>query len=135
MDIVARIAFPGGKRVDAEVGRHLVRTDQPVENGGEGSAPEPFALFAASIGTCAGLYVLAFCTARDLPTEGLALHERLRFDGDRLVAIEIDVELPPGFPERYRDAVLRAAEGCKVKRAMEAQPRFVVRMVPATRAA
>ena len=131
MDIVSKITFPGGKRIDAEVGPHLIRTDQPRDKGGAGTAPEPFALFAASIGTCAGLYVLAFCRARDLPVEGLRLTERLRFETDRLAAVELDLELPPGFPERYRDAVLRAAEECKVKRAIEAQPRFVVRALTA----
>lgn len=131
MDLVANVFFPGGKRIDAEVGPHLIRTDQPVDRGGTGTAPEPFALFAASIGTCAGLYMLAFCSARNLSVEGLSLRERLHFEGDRLAAVELDVQLPPGFPERYREAVLRAAEECKVKRAIQAQPRFVVRAVTA----
>ena len=29
--------------------------------GGQGSAPTPFATFLASMGTCAGIYVLGFC--------------------------------------------------------------------------
>jgi len=135
MDLEATITFPGGKRVDADLYGRSIPTDQPAAVGGEGTAPEPFALFAASIGTCAGFYVLSFCQARGLPAEGLALRQRLRFDGPKLVAVELDVVLPPGFPDRYREALLRAAEGCKVKKAIEAQPRFVVRTLPAERAA
>jgi putative redox protein len=131
MDLEARITFPGGKRVDAELAGRSIPTDQPVASGGRGSAPEPFALFAASIGTCAGFYVLAFCQSRGLSVEGLALRVRLRYQDAKLVAVELEIELPVGFPEHYREAVVRAADGCKVKKAIEAQPRFVVRAVPA----
>src|SRR5512140_2369253 len=65
------ISFPGGKRVDAQFGPHLIRTDQSAEAGGEGSAPEPYSLFLASLGTCAGIFVLSFCQKRGLATEGL----------------------------------------------------------------
>ena len=36
------VTFPAGKRVDARVGAFTIATDQPVESGGEGSAPAPF---------------------------------------------------------------------------------------------
>jgi len=133
MDLEAKITFPGGKRVDAEIEGRSIPTDQPPSLGGEGSAPEPFALFAASIGTCAGFYVLSFCQSRGLPTSGIVLRERLRYQDKTLAAVELDIELPDGFPERYREAVVRAADGCKVKRALDARPGFVVRAVPATR--
>jgi len=135
MNLEARITFPGGQRVDAEIEDRVIQTDQPASEGGSGSAPEPFALFAASLGTCAGLYVLRFCQVRRLPTLGLALRQRLRFEDGTLTAVELEVELPEGFPEKYQEALVRAAEGCKVKRAIEARPRFVVRAVPAERAA
>lgn len=125
-----RITFPGGKKVDAELRGRTIATDQPRESGGDGSAPEPFALFAASIGTCAGLYALAFCQSRGLDTEGLAIRQRLRFDDQRkLAAVELDVELPRNFPEKYREPLIRAAEGCAVKKAIQAQPQFIVRTV------
>ena len=48
MDI--QVSFPGGKRVDASFGNHVVRTDQPTELGGLGSEPAPFDLFLACPG-------------------------------------------------------------------------------------
>jgi len=126
-----RITFPGGKKVDAELRGRTIATDQPPESGGDGSAPEPFGLFAASIGTCAGFYVLAFCQSRGLATKGLAIRQRLQFDDQlRLSAVELDIELPPDFPEKYREPLVRAAEGCAVKKAIQAQPQFIVRTVP-----
>ncbi len=55
------ITFPGGKRVDAAVGPYLIPTDQTPDGGGEGSAPSPYLLFLASLGTCAGIFVIAGC--------------------------------------------------------------------------
>src|SRR5689334_21006236 len=78
MDI--RVTFPGDMRVDADLGTHVIRTDQSPAHGGGGRAPEPFELFLASLATCAGAYVAGFCRARDLSTAGIALVQRHRFD-------------------------------------------------------
>ena len=71
------VTFPGGKRVDAQVGNFVIATDQPVSGGGGEAAPAPFDLFLASIATCAGIYALGFCQARGLPTEGLVLEQEV----------------------------------------------------------
>jgi putative redox protein len=122
------ISFPGGKRVDADLGGHVVRTDQPPQAGGEGSAPAPFELFLASIGTCAGIYVLGFCQTRGIPTEGIHLTERLERDPatHKLAKVLIDIHLPASFPDKYREGVRRAAEACAVKKAILDPPEFVV---------
>ena len=122
------VTFPGGKRVDAKVGELVVRTDQPVGAGGEGSAVAPFALFLASIGTCAGIYVLGFCQARGLPTDGVSLREHVELDDATKLPklVRLELVLPDDFPDKYRAAVVRAAEGCKVKKTIAAQPRIDV---------
>lgn len=126
MDI--EVSFPGGKRVNAQVGKFAIETDQPPELGGDGSAPAPYDLFLASIGTCAGIYVLGFCQARGIPTDGLALVQRNDVDPATklLRAVRLELRLPPGFPEKYRMAILKAAEGCKVKKTIAAAPAFEV---------
>jgi putative redox protein len=127
------VTLPGGKRVDAQIGRHVIRTDQPVEAGGEDGAPPPFHLFLASIGTCAGIYVAGFCQKRGLPTDGIRLVQRNTFEPETgaLTRVEIDVVVPPSFPERYRDALVRVADQCAVKKAIQTQPAFAVRTVVA----
>jgi ribosomal protein S12 methylthiotransferase accessory factor len=119
-----KVTFPGGKRVDAQVGPFVLRTDQPVEAGGEGSAVAPFDLFLASLATCAGIYVLGFCQARGLSTEGMALREHVEVNpATKLPShIRLELTLPPSFPDKYRTAVVRAAEGCKVKKTIAAAP-------------
>jgi putative redox protein len=122
------VSFPGGKRVNAQAGEFEIETDQPEELGGAGSAPGPYDLFLASLATCAGIYVLGFCQARGIPTEGLRLTQRNDFDPDsKLVRrVRIELHLPPDFPEKYRAAIVRTAEGCKVKKTLAAPPVFEV---------
>jgi ribosomal protein S12 methylthiotransferase accessory factor len=122
------IDFPGGARVDAHFGPYTVKTDQPPSGGGEGSAPAPFSLFLASIGTCAGIYVLGFCKQRGLPTDGIRLVQRMEMEpGTRLIGkITLDIEVPPSFPEKYKDALIRSAEQCAVKKHLENPPQFEV---------
>ena len=123
------VTFPGGARVDAQFGPHIIRTDQPLQAGGDDSAPAPFSLFLASIGTCAGIYVLGFCKQRGLPTEGIRIVERV--EGDRSTGmigkVELEIQVPPEFPEKYHDALIRAANQCAVKKHLETPPRFEVR--------
>jgi ribosomal protein S12 methylthiotransferase accessory factor len=122
------IGFPGGVAVTASYKGHLVTTDQPEAAGGEDRAPAPFDLFLASIGTCAGLYALRFCQQRGIDTTGLAVRLRPVRDeaAHRIARLEIGVELPPGFPARYREAIRRAIDQCAVKRHIVEPPEFVV---------
>ena len=122
------ITFPGGARVDASFGGFSIKTDQPVQGGGQGSAPTPFATFLASIGTCAGIYVLGFCQQRGIPTEGIKIVQRMH--SDRMTGligqIDLDIQLPPDFPEKYKSAVIKSAEQCAVKKHLEHPPTFNV---------
>src|SRR5512138_3419606 len=102
------VTFPGGKRVDTRIGAHEIRTDQPAAGGGEDSAPSPFQLFLAAMGTCAGIFVQGFCGKRELSTEGIRIVETPHFDeSGMLVGVDLEIQVPPSFPEKYRDALVR----------------------------
>jgi putative redox protein len=121
------IDFPGGARVDAHYGSYDIKTDQPPLGGGEASAPTPFAVFLSSIGTCAGIYVLGFCKQRGLPTEGIRIVQRMHADSKErgmMQKIELEIQLPHDFPEKYRAALVRSAEQCLVKRHLDRPPEF-----------
>ena len=122
------ITFPGGKKVDALWKGFTIKTDQAHHYGGDASEPAPFDLFLASIGTCAGIYVLSFCQERNLPTDGLKLIQRLEKDVEakRIKRIIIEIILPAGFPEKYKKTVIRSADLCAVKKYMHEPPEFVI---------
>lgn len=118
------IDFPGGARVDAHFGPFTVKTDQPPA----GTAPTPFATFLASLGTCAGIYVLGFCQQRGLPTEGIQIVQRMHTDTltGMVGKIDLEIQVPPSFPEKYLPSLVRAAELCAVKKHFEKPPQFDV---------
>jgi ribosomal protein S12 methylthiotransferase accessory factor len=121
------ITFPGGKRVDAEYAGFTFRTDQPIEHGGEGTAPSPFHCFLASLGTCAGYYALSFCAQRGVPTDGVRLVQRIVPKPEGGVGkIAIEIHVPPSFPEKYAKAIAHAASACTVKKVIEQAPVFEV---------
>ena len=126
-----KIVFPGNKKVDALYYGFRISTDQPQFGGGDGTAPAPFDLFLASLGTCAGIYVLGFCQQRGLPVEGIELSQRLEFDPVRRMVskVVLDIQVPPSFPEKYHDALVKSASLCAVKKHMETPPEFEISTV------
>ncbi len=128
MDREMKISFPGGLRVDAEYRGFVIKTDQPAYSGGDGSAPAPFDMFLASIATCAGYYVLAFCNKREIPTEKAAVVMKTRRNPEtkRIEKILIEIQLSPEFPEKYKKAVIKAVDGCAVKAHILNPPVFEV---------
>ncbi len=125
-DIV--ITFDGGKVITAHINGKSIRTDQSPERGGEGSAPEPFELFLASIGTCAGVYVKSFCDRRGIATDGIRIIQSMEFDPEKRTPsrFRLDIQLPAGFPEKYRNAVISAADLCLVKKTINDPPLFEI---------
>ena len=120
------ITFDGGKVITAHLNGHIIRTDQPLDNGGTNTAPAPFDLFLASIGTCAGIYIKGFCDKRQIPTDNMKIIQDIEFNPQtRLPArITLNIQLPHDFPEKYKEAVINAADLCLVKKTISAQPQF-----------
>jgi putative redox protein len=128
------ITFPGGKKVNAEMNGMVIPTDQTKLEGGEGSAPSPYLHFLASIGTCAGIYILSFCTERGIPMEKVSLTERLEFattpEGKSFLdTIALDINVPPDFPEKYHKALIKVADQCAVKKTILHPPKFAIKTV------
>ena len=126
MDLI--VTFPGNKKVDAIYKGFTIHTDQAKYSGGDETAPQPFDLFLASIATCAGIYVVYFCEKRQLPLDGVRVVQRMERDKEKrmISKITIEIELPPDFPEKYKEPLIRAVDLCSVKRHMIDPPRFEI---------
>jgi len=124
MDMDMKIVFPGGKKVDAIYKGFTIKTDQSIKSGGNDSDPRPFDLFLASIGTCAGSYVLSFCEKRQISVNDLGINLKINKNEETKIIdkITMEIEIPSGFPEKYRKALIRAAELCAVTKHLNAPP-------------
>ncbi len=131
MDII--VTMPGMRSTIAEYKGFKIKTAQPVIGGGDGSAPAPFDLFLASIATCGATYVAYFCDQRKIPTGNIRVVQRMeRNPESKMISkITIDIELPPGFPEKYKKALIHSVDLCAVKKLILDPPRFEIRTVPA----
>lgn len=119
-----KISFEGKKKVNAEFNGQIIATDQPLQAGGDGSAPAPFTLFLASIGTCAGIYVKSFCDQRNIPTDEISISQKMNYNyKTRLIdQIELILNLPQSFPEKYKPAVIKSMNLCAVKEHLKNPP-------------
>ncbi|MCX6306309.1 MAG: OsmC family protein [Bacteroidetes bacterium] len=112
------IVFDGNKKVNAVIDGFTVKTDQAIQSGGENSAPTPFNLFLASLGTCAGIYVKGFCDQRGINTDEMRISMDYIYDPvQKMVAkFILLIHVPSDFPEQYDAAVIKTASLCAVKR-------------------
>ncbi|PKN51607.1 MAG: osmotically inducible protein C [Deltaproteobacteria bacterium HGW-Deltaproteobacteria-13] len=125
------ITFDGNKKVSAHFRDFTIHSDQPKADGGENTAPSPFELFLASLGTCAGFYVASFCQSRSIPTDNIRIVQTVfRNDSTHMAEkINLDIVLPPDFPEKYKAAVIKAADTCSVRKHLFSPPEIHVNTI------
>ncbi len=129
MDKIIEVNFPGGKKVDGKIENMIIKTDQSVKGGGEGSAPEPFQFFLMSIATCTGIYALDFCQTREIETKDMTLTMSCELDSSGRIykKLSIDLKVPAGFPEKYKKAIVRTMDLCSVKKHIIDPPEFEIK--------
>ncbi|TMO81804.1 hypothetical protein CWC16_01355 [Pseudoalteromonas sp. S3776] len=121
------VSLLDGQKQRAKFDSLEVISDQSINAGGGAEHPEPFDYFLVSMVLCAGFYARKFCEQREISTEGMTLtqnNENIDEEGKKLFSIEIN--LPDGFPQKYKKALIAAVNTCTVKKVIQAQPEFSV---------
>lgn len=122
------VTWEGGVRFTADIRGHKVSVDQPPQGGGQDTAPMPLELLPASLGTCVALFVQQFLVTRGIDATGLQVEVAAQGapNPHRIGRFEVTVNIPGGVPEKYKDAVKRAAEGCTVHHTLSHLPEIAV---------
>ena len=122
------VKFGDGLKVDVEYKGFVVKTDQPVREGGGGTALSPFDYFLVSLAACAGFYALAFCRERKISIDGLAVTMSAeRGEVSKMIdKVTISVDLPADFPGKYKLALVKAIDHCTVKAHILRPPQFEI---------
>ena len=123
-----KVVFGDGYKIDVDYKGFLVKTDQPIRDGGGGTAPSPFDYFLVSLAACAGYYALAFCRERKISLEGLGVTMGTeRGEVSKMIEkVTIAIDLPPHFPEKYKLALVKAVDHCTVKAHIQRPPQFAI---------
>ena len=114
----------GGDRFVVEVRGHTITVDQPVDAGGQDTAPTPTELFVAGLASCVAFYARRYLARHDLPTDGLAVSADYTLGGRpaRVTDVAIRITPPPGLPVERRDAFLAVASHCTVHNTLHEPP-------------
>ena len=72
--------------------------------------------------------MLGFCRQRGLNTEGIKIIQRMHTSpaNGMVDKVDLEIQVPPSFPEKYHEALIHSAELCAVKKHIEKPPRFEV---------
>jgi putative redox protein len=121
------VTYVGGDRLRIEVRGHSVIADQPVEDGGDDTAPTPTEMFVASLAACVAFYAERFLRRNGLPTEGLTITSDYSWaeNPHRVGGIDIQVDAPGLTPAKL-EAFSRVIEHCTVHNSLQIPPEVVV---------
>ena len=101
----------------------------PYMNGGEITMNvSPFLIFLATAGMCSAVFVQAFLNQRGISTDDVKIVQKMKYDyaTNQVQEIDIHVDLPEGFPEKYNNAVKKVVDQCPVKQHLLNPPSFNV---------
>lgn len=119
------IKYIGGKKFSAVNRAHTIIIDQPKEGGGEDEGPTPPELFVDSLGSCIGVYVLAFCKNTGLDPSGMKIAlewEKASDKPARIKSINAKIELPNAMVGLRAAALLKVAESCLIHETIKLKP-------------
>jgi len=101
----------------------------PFMNGNEITMNEsPFLIFLASAGMCSAVFVRAFMQQRGFSITDVSITQRMDYDqsSNMVKNMDIIIDLPASFPEKYKNAIKNVVAQCPVKRHLAQPPTFNV---------
>ncbi|MDP2981499.1 MAG: OsmC family protein [Candidatus Omnitrophota bacterium] len=125
------VKYIDGKKFSAQNRKHAVIVDQPEDNGGNDQGPTPPELFVDSLGSCIGVYVLAFCKNTGLNPNGMKIildWEKASDKPARIKNINVKIELPNADVGARKAALLKVAESCMIHETIKHQPEINIEL-------
>ena len=120
-------------------GRHHLTADEPQEQGGNDSGPNPYDLLLASLGACTAMTLRMYAERKNLPLKKVRVslfHEKIHArdcdrcetqDGklDRIMRV---IKLEGELTAAQRDKLLEIADKCPVHRTLTSEIHIVTRV-------
>lgn len=101
---------------ETKMGQHSLLIDVPASMGGHDRGPTPPEIFVASLGSCVAAFVAQYCGRAGVNLQDMTVD--VTFDKaeepTRLVNLKVKINLPKGYCEDRKQAILRVAQHCPV---------------------
>lgn len=122
------VSWKEGVQFAVAARKHRLLVDQPAEEGGQDAGITPMEMFAASLGTCIGHFIVRFCQRHGISTGGLNIRMGWAYAErpHRVGKIKAEVRLPVNLGEAMRERLLRVAEGCTVHHSLMVSPKVSI---------
>ncbi|MFP2904195.1 OsmC family protein, partial [Pyxidicoccus sp. 3LFB2] len=130
--VEVREAGEGRFAQDIRVGRHRLRSDEPLSVGGEDSGPTPYGLLTAALGACTAMTLRMYAARKGWPLEHV--HVRLSHDkvhakdcaecetkNGRVDQLQRSVKLEGPLTEEQRAKLTAIADRCPVHQTLESE--------------
>lgn len=107
-------------RHEIHIGRNSLASDLSVEEGGEGSGPNPHDLYDAALGACTALTVLWYAKRRKIPVEGVDVSVERDASQERtgIYRLSAALKLTGHLTAAQREELLGAARKCPIHKLM-----------------
>jgi putative redox protein len=108
-----------------EVREHHVVADEPEDNGGDDSGPNPQELLAASLASCTAITIEMYANRKGWEIGDVVVdvdYEPAQRGSPTKFSME--VRLPKELPEDQRDRLMQIAAKCPVHRTLEGEVMF-----------
>jgi uncharacterized OsmC-like protein len=114
----------GDDRFAIQIRDHTITVDQPLEEGGEDTAPTPTELFIGGLAACVAFYGRRYCARHDIDPDGLAVRASFAVGGRpaRVTAIDLEITPPAQLPGDRRDGFLAVSSHCTVHNTLSDAP-------------
>jgi len=124
-------SIPGTLRQEIVIdGKHRLITDEPVEVGGDGSAPGPHELLPAALASCVSTTLVMYARRKGWNLGQVRVD--VRYD-HRATPRRADLTISIGadLSAEQRERLEKVAAACPVRRSMETEFEFDEQIVPA----
>jgi ribosomal protein S12 methylthiotransferase accessory factor len=122
------VSFPDSATIQSRCKGLVVQTGLPPDHGGDPEALGPFDVLLCSLANCTGFHVLAFLEQRGFSSAeaGMTIEAGRSAETHLLDKVSLQIRVPEDFPEKYKDALVRAAGQCLVRSFRPSKARFPV---------
>jgi putative redox protein len=109
-------------------GRHTITTDEPLALGGTDTGPAPHELLPATLASCVSTMVALYAQRKGWELEDLRVD--VTYDTEATPRrFTVELQLPAGLSADQVQRLRRVADGCPVRRALEAGFAFEERIL------
>jgi putative redox protein len=115
--------WEGGYRMRTEVRGFEIRSDEPLEYGGDDTGPMPTELFLASLASCFGMAVVHAGRKRGIDLPDVAVRVTGTYEGLRFARIRVEV-ISSHPREQLEPLLKRAMSYCYITNTLLRQPQM-----------